>query len=378
VNNVIYVQNYMSRTISKMNAAPILAGNGGVANLGPATTVSTIVGGDKLATLVLQGKQIFYNAADTRMSQQGYISCAGCHLDGGSDARVFDFTGRGEGLRNTVMLQGRGGTGHGNVHWSANFDEIQDFENEIRELFNGLGFMSDDAFAKGTVADPLGEPKKGQSADLDALAAFVTTLDHVDPSPYRSADGTLTAAAQAGKALFGELGCDFCHLGADMTDSARGMLHDVGTIKPSSGQRSHATLAGIDTPTLLGVWETPPYLHDGSSATLRDVLVAANAKDEHGFISALSPDQVDELVAYLLQIDNELPPRRLPFDPPLVDGGRADGGRDAAPSSPMVPSSGLACTCQLGTRGGTRCAFALVVLVSFALRRRRSAREGTS
>src|SRR5262249_9347056 len=156
-------------------------------------------------------------------------------------------------------------------------------------LFNGLGFMTDDAFAKGTVSDPLGDPKKGLSAELDALAAFATSLDHVDPSPYRNADGTLTDDARAGKALFGKLGCDFCHVGADFTDSGGGMPHNAGTIKPSWGQRSHAPLSGIGTPTLLGIWETPPYLHDGSAPTLRDVLTTSNRRDEHGFVSSLMP-----------------------------------------------------------------------------------------
>src|SRR5215510_7105585 len=102
------------------------------------------------------------------------------------------------------------------------------------------------------------------------------------------------------------LGCDFCHVGKDFTDSRRGMLHDVGTMKPSSGNRSGKLLLGIDTSTLLGVWETAPYLHDGSAPTIRDVLTTANPRDEHGFTSSLSAKELDQLVAFVLQIDNEL------------------------------------------------------------------------
>ncbi len=43
----------------------------------------------------------------------------------------------------------------------------------------------------------------------------------------------------------------------------------------ASGTRAGETLFGIDTPTLLGVWETPPYLHDGSAPTLRDGAMSA-------------------------------------------------------------------------------------------------------
>jgi hypothetical protein len=68
---------------------------------------------------------------------------------------------------------------------------------------------------------------------------------------------------------------------------------------------------------LLGVWETPPYLHDGSAPTLRDVLTTRNTSELHGYVSALSEQQLNELVAYLQQIDGEVPSPRLPFEPPL-------------------------------------------------------------
>ena len=53
---------------------------------------------------VLAGKRIFYNAADPKMGAEGYISCATCHLDGGHDGMVWDFTQRDEGLRNTTAI----------------------------------------------------------------------------------------------------------------------------------------------------------------------------------------------------------------------------------------------------------------------------------
>ena len=88
------------------------------------------------------------------MTDQGYISCASCHFEAFEDGRVWDFTNRGEGFRNTTSLLGRRGTGEGRIHWSANFDEVQDFEQEIRGLFNGNGFIPDDLLAVGTRSDP--------------------------------------------------------------------------------------------------------------------------------------------------------------------------------------------------------------------------------
>jgi DNA-binding beta-propeller fold protein YncE len=337
------------------------------------TEISTVEK-EKFDPQQLLGKQLFYNSADGRMTVEGYLSCATCHFDGDDDGRVFDFTSRGEGLRNTTSLLGRRGTGEGRVHWSGNFDEIQDFENEIRGLFNGSGFMTDEAFESHK--DPLGAPKAGVSPELDAIAAFVKTLDHVNPSPYRNPDGSMTAAALAGKVLFAKLGCDFCHVAPDYTDSARGILHDVGTLKPSSGKRSDGPLLGIDTPTLLGVWETAPYLHDGSAATLRDVLTTANANDGHAFVSALSPAQVDQLVAFVQQLDNELPVHKLPFEADMADAGPSDaqaGSADAAPPILSPAPAAKGCACEVATiheERGIWAAWALAPLLVLHGRRR--------
>ncbi len=264
-----FVNNLMSRSVTALETDALF--RQGVVSVS-ATDVPT-VDDELLPAAVLAGKRIFYDAGDTRMSAEGYMSCATCHADGGHDGRVWDFTGRGEGLRNTATLHGRAGTGPGNVHWTANFDEIQDFENDMRNAFGGSGFMTDADFAPRGA--PLGPPKTGRSADLDALAAYVGSLDagSVPRSPWRHADGTMTAAALAGQTLFGTLGCATCHTGARLTDSTLGTatLHDVGTLRTTSGQRLGAALPGIDTPTLLGVWDTAPYFHDGSAATLDDV-----------------------------------------------------------------------------------------------------------
>lgn len=296
----LFVHNFMSRTVKVYNTESIvLSNNFDHPELATISTVSE----ELLSQEVLEGKQLFYNAEDTRMTFAGYISCASCHLDGGSDERVWDFTDRGEGLRNTHSLHGRRGTGMGNVHWTANFDEIQDFENDIRNAFKGSGFLPDSIFNSGTVNDPLGSKKAGLSRELDALAAYVNSLDKVHPSPFREADGSLTADGQQGKILFSELGCGNCHKGTDFTDRAEGLLHDVGTLLPSSGKRRNETLTGIATPTLKGIWETAPYLHDGSAASLKDVLITRNAEGKHGATELLTEMQLDQLISYLLQID---------------------------------------------------------------------------
>ena len=292
----LFVQNFMDRNVTVLNADPLM--KTGVGGLPVVQTISTVTT-ELLSATVLQGKKIFYNAADTRMSLEGYFSCALCHLDGGHDGRVWDFTQRGEGLRNNIPLKGRAGIAEGRVHWTGNFDEIQDFENDIRSAFKGSGFMTNTQFNTGTRSQPLGDRKTGISSDLDAIAAYLSSLSETDPSPFRTSAGALTTQAQSGKLIFQRQKCAVCHTGNAFTDSASRLLHDVGTIKPSSGQRLGAALLGFDTPTLKGLWDNGPFLHDGSAATLLDVL--SNTLHAGG---TLTTAEKNDLAAYLMQIDD--------------------------------------------------------------------------
>ena len=254
---------------------------------------------ERLAPEVLRGKQVFHDASDPRMAFEGYLSCASCHVDGTDDGRVWDFTDRGEGFRNTATLQGRSGMGHGPLHWSANFDEVQDFEHDIRSAFGGTGFLPDPVFNQGTRNQPLGDPKSGLDPDLDALAIYLASLRSVPASPFRAQDGTLTAAGVQGRALFFALDCSTCHAGPNYTDSGSAPLHDVGTLAPHSGQRSGQPLTGIDTPTLKGLWATAPYFHDGSALTLEETLL----RPGHGNAQNLSAGDRAALAAFLAQVD---------------------------------------------------------------------------
>jgi len=271
----LWVHDFLDRTATRLDLSPLLGE--GAASF-PQTAVA-LVSDESLPAQVLAGKRLFYHAADPRMSGEGYMACATCHIDGGHDGRTFDFTGRGEGIRNTPTLRGRAGMGHGLVHWSANFDEIQDFEHDIRGPFGGEGFLSDADFA--AASHPLGAPKAGRDPDLDALAAYVASLgpDTIPKSPHRAPDGALTAAAVRGLAEFDALGCADCHTGPERVAQTTTALdlRDVGTVGSRSGQRLGGPLAGIDVPTLKGLHATAPYLHTGAAASLADVFGATRA-----------------------------------------------------------------------------------------------------
>lgn len=269
---VLWVHNFLGRDLTRHELGDFL----GVGARRPSVVHVATEVPESLTPAQLRGKKLFYSASDA-MSLENYMSCASCHLDGGQDGRVFDFTQRGEGLRNTTDLRGRAGTAHGNVHWTANFDEIQDFTIDIVDHFGGRGFLSAEDFN----SQPLGEPHTRRSGALEDLAAYVGSLGNASlpRSPHRAADGSRTAGAVLGREVFQSSSCIDCHAPPTYTNSVDGStLRDVGTLRTGSGARLGGPLEGIDTPTLLGVWGTAPYFHDGQAATLGEVFSVAGGK----------------------------------------------------------------------------------------------------
>ena len=317
----LYVSNFMDRTVDVFSLSNLV--QTGTASVPRVATLQSVTS-EALAPNVLLGKQLFYDARDTRLAQDRYMSCAACHNDGGHDGRVWDLTGFGEGLRSTIALRGRA-AGHGFLHWSNNFDEMQDFEGQIRALSGGTGLMDDTAFNAGTRSLPLGDPKAGQSTDLDALAAYVASLNSFAPSPLRNGDGTLTTAGEEGKAVFATRNCAACHGDANFTVSGAANLMNIGTLTAASGNRLGLPLTGIDVPTLRDVWATAPYLHDGSAPTLTAAVQAHSG-------NTVPAADLPKLVAYLEQIGGD-------EGPAPVSDVDLDGVLDALDNCQLAPNA---------------------------------------
>jgi DNA-binding beta-propeller fold protein YncE len=244
---------------------------------------------------ILQGKIHFYSAQQP-MASRRWISCSSCHPDGDSDGRVWQNP---EGLRATPPLFGLAWTHP--LHWSADRDEVQDFEHTIRgPLMQGRGLI------RGKMNAELGEPNKGLSEALDALAAY-TNSHKFTLSPH--AKGGLSEAAQRGREIFfsSETQCATCHKGPFYTDSMPGpeiIRHDVGTGHDDESEKMGPK---YDTPTLLGVYKSAPHLHHGKAATLEDVLTTYNRDDKHGKTSHLTESQIADLVEFLKALPYEDP-----------------------------------------------------------------------
>ena len=128
-------------------------------------------------------------------------------------------------------------------------------------------------------------------AEAQAIDAYLKSLKPI-PSPYL-VKGQLSASAKRGQAVFNEANCAFCHSGPLYTNLK---LADVGT-----GLGREQDMA-FDTPTLVEIWRTAPYLHNGSATTLRDVLTEFNPSDKHGRTSGLTEQELTDLETYLLSL----------------------------------------------------------------------------
>jgi cytochrome c peroxidase len=78
--------------------------------------------------------------------------------------------------------------------------------------------------------------------------------------------------------------------------------YDVGTGSDDPGEKMGPE---YDTPSLIGVYRTAPYLHHGKAATLEEVLTRYNPGDRHGKTSQLSAEQRSDLIEFLKALPYE-------------------------------------------------------------------------
>ncbi|MBC8023923.1 MAG: c-type cytochrome [Burkholderiales bacterium] len=140
-------------------------------------------------------------------------------------------------------------------------------------------------------------PDDQVSSKLPALQAYQLSL----ASPAPPAGSFDSAAAERGKAVFnGQGACSTCHSGEKFTD-ANDRLHQpsetVGEPEPN-GAPSYAARSATKqyrTTPLRGIWQHPPYFHNGSAATLETVVQTYNTRKGLN----LSAAQMADLVQYL-------------------------------------------------------------------------------
>jgi cytochrome c peroxidase len=230
-------------------------------------------------SMARRGEMLFN---DARLCSKGWQSCASCH---DADGRVDAF------------------------NWDLLNDGVNNPKN-TKSLV--LAHATPPVMSLGVRASAAAAVRAGirhilfteQTEDVaQAIDAYLESLEPV-PSPALE-NGKFSAAAERGRQLFmsARTGCAACHPPPLFTDLA---AHDVGTAGEFHGllraKAADKASDRFDTPSLVELWRTGPYLHDGSAATLREVLTRRNPGDSHGRTSHLTPQEIDELVEYLLSL----------------------------------------------------------------------------
>ena len=313
------------------------------------------------ASLVEMGKRLFF---DARMSGDGGISCATCHDPREGFGKSTDAEGKPQALsdaypgtkhfRNApTLINTRYKADFADVGWAwdglmgANLNDV--VRNEITEtMIMNLDMrlmherMKQDPTYVNMCKDNFnGECSSGKGRK--ALVAFMDTLVSTD-APFDT--GKMSDAAERGQTLFeGKAECIQCHNGPYLSDGKphntgvpenmevfenpmrhltyRAVVTNHGVPKADIWRRDvgyflvskkYADVGKFITPTLRELTYTPPYMHNGTLATLEDVIAfydQGGGKDDPLARElaplGLSANEKRDLVAFLESLSSASP-----------------------------------------------------------------------
>lgn len=273
------------------------------------------------------GRKLFFDAA---LSRDGTISCSTCHAreHGFTDKqpRAVGIAGRRGPRRSPTLINRAWGKSH---FWDGRAATLE--EQVLQPIANPDEMDSTAELAARRVG--LASPAELAAA----LATYVRTIlaggSRYDQ--YLQGDRhALTSAELAGLKLFrGKANCASCHVGANLTDER---FHATGAGDPADPGREAVTRNAADrgafkTPTLREAARRAPYMHDGSLATLADVI---EHYDRGGVRSkgARRPDHLDPEIQPLHLTAAEK--QQLEAFLRSLDGVVKDGYDDANSSAP--------------------------------------------
>lgn len=255
VGDKVYLAEYFSDSIGVV----------AIGGQGRAATVESIPVGSQVAMDQVRLGEFYFN--DASLCFQNWQSCASCHSDDGrTDALNWDLLNDGIGNPKNVK-------------------SLLLSHKTPPAMATGVRAMAEVAVRAGIKYIQFAvRPEE----DAEAIDAYLKSLEPV-PSP-KLVDGGLSSAALRGEALFAREGCIQCHSGPYYTDMK---LHDLGT---GLGQDVGK---GFDTPTLIEVWRTSPYLHDGRIVTMEDVVRLHNPVREWSKQGPMDEGEVADLAEYV-------------------------------------------------------------------------------
>ena len=284
------------------------------------------------------GRWLFY---DTRLSADGTVSCATCHRpDHAFSEPTAVSTGIGgqKGRRKAPALINRAANLYPYFFWDGRAASLEaqmlgPLENPI-EMGNTRAAMVATLSAVPGYRPYFAAAFGTDQVTVERVARAITDYAHTrlsGHSPYdrwrRSREqAAVSDAVKLGHELFfGKAGCSQCHVGSRFTDTT---FHNVGIgwdpvaksftddgryeVTQGKGERGEADRGAFKTPTLREVSKHAPYMHDGSIATLREVVAYYNrGGNPNPYLDpkieplGLTAAEVEALVAMLNALDGE-------------------------------------------------------------------------
>ena len=244
-NGILYLPTYFSDTLNILNLAD--------------HSIRTVAyNPHRIESAEDRGERAFNDAA---LCYQNWQSCNGCHPG----------EGRTDGMNWDLMNDGIGNPKNCKSMLYA-FDTPKCMISGIRD-HAGLAVRAGYKFIQFC------DVEESVAQDVDAYIKSLKPL----PSPYL-VEGKLSEKAQAGKKIYEKYGCASCHSGIYYTDM---QTHRIGADVEFE--------QGWDTPTLVEVWRTAPYLFDGRAATLEEVFY----EHRHGIEGKISKKDAEALAEYV-------------------------------------------------------------------------------
>lgn len=269
------------------------------------------------------GKQLFF---DKRLSVDNSVSCASCHdpQKGWSDGKPKSMGVRGQTVtRNSPTIVNASFSRV--LFWDGRVMSMEEQAPQPITNSKEMGMPSLDAVARkiNKIAgyrkifnEVFGENATGENIGK-AIAAFERTIMAGDTpfDCFQYGDkSAMSASARRGMNLFfNKAQCSSCHDGPNFTDDA---FHNIGigthSAPPDLGRFLKSGLEGdrgaFKTPSLRDIARTGPYMHDGSMATLEEVIEHYNKggdgnehQDEDIFPLKLSEEEKQDLLTFLVE-----------------------------------------------------------------------------
>ena len=201
---------------------------------------------------------------DARFCYQKWESCASCHPDARADALNWDNINDGLGNpKNTKSML-----------FSHRTPPV---------MITGARADAETAVRKGMLYIQFNVLEEELMATIDDYLRSLLPVE----SPYLNRDGSLTEAAQRGKALFESAGCATCHPAPLYTDLS---FHT----SPYLGVDGTWENRDFVTPTLVEVWRSYPWIYNGGVVKMEDII--------RKFAPTLKDNEVADLAEFVLSI----------------------------------------------------------------------------